>query len=121
MDLQVWARELGIEKPNEIRFLVADPVPLPAPMWLRKIVEKIGFPAIGVAGLCLRSGLYFQSKRDVRESTVRHELVHTLQYQRLGSMMSFMRRYVFECLAYGYCSAPLEVEARALSVDVEKP
>jgi len=41
-----------------------------------------------------------------------HEFVHVGQYERLGSVKSFLRQYLWECLSTGYESAPLEREAR---------
>ena len=40
-----------------------------------------------------------------------HELVHTFQYERLGSVEAFLAQYLQECLTIGYPAAPLEQEA----------
>ena len=40
-----------------------------------------------------------------------HELVHVMQYERLGGVRPFLRAYVYECLRFGYAAAPLELEA----------
>lgn len=42
---------------------------------------------------------------------VRHELKHVEQYQRLG-LLSFLIRYTWYSIRYGYQQNPLEVEAR---------
>ena len=40
-----------------------------------------------------------------------HELVHTLQYERLGGFQPFLQRYLHECITIGYPAAPMEQEA----------
>jgi hypothetical protein len=42
---------------------------------------------------------------------VAHELAHTMQYERLGSVRAFLRQYLVECLTTGYAGAALELEA----------
>ena len=44
-----------------------------------------------------------------------HELAHVTQYDRLGGILPFLRKYLFECLTMGYESAPLELEAIAVA------
>jgi hypothetical protein len=44
-----------------------------------------------------------------------HELGHTVQYERLGGLVPFLRRYLFECLSIGYPEAPMEQEVIALA------
>ena len=47
-----------------------------------------------------------------------HELAHVAQYERLGGILPFLRRYLFECLIAGYSVALLEQEAIAVTVRV---
>jgi hypothetical protein len=47
-----------------------------------------------------------------------HELAHVAQYERLGGILPFLRKYLFECLTVGYAAAPLELEATAVTVRV---
>jgi hypothetical protein len=37
--------------------------------------------------------------------------VHTAQYERLGGIVPFLRKYLFECVTIGYPQAPMEQEA----------
>jgi len=45
---------------------------------------------------------------------IAHELVHTVQYERLGGIRPFLRQYLTECLTVGYPAAPMEQEAIAM-------
>jgi hypothetical protein len=47
-----------------------------------------------------------------------HELVHVAQYETLGGILPFLRKYLFECLTMGYAASPLELEAIAVAARV---
>ena len=104
-----FAAALEIEQPEEIRVLEIDRIPLPAPRPLVKLAGSWGLPFFEPAGMALGKGIYIL---DGHSRALRHELVHVAQYQRLGGIEPFMRRYLTECLVHGYADAPLEVEAR---------
>lgn len=111
-ELQNFATSLEIVDPASIRVLEINPVPLPLPEPLVKLALRWGVPVFRPGGMSLGRGIYLLPGQD---RLLRHELVHTLQYQRLGGIGPFMRRYVMECLVHGYAAAPLEQEARELA------
>ena len=84
-------------------------VPLRAPRPLVKLASRWGIPVFEPAGMALGRGIYLL---DGHSRILRHELVHVAQYQRLGGIEPFMRRYLTECLTVGYLNSPLEIEAR---------
>ena len=104
-----FARGLSITEPESIRVLEVKSVPLPAPRPLVQLASRWGFPVFEPAGMALGRGIYLL---DGHSRILRHELVHVAQYQRLGGIEPFMRRYLTECLVHGYLDAPLVVEAR---------
>ena len=110
-----WAKEMGISSPEKIRVLRPDIVPLPAPMPLRRLINRLGFPAASVGGLCLRRGIYLASSIPHPDPVLRHELIHTRQYQDLGGVFPFLFIYLSQSFTHGYHNAPLEREARAES------
>lgn len=107
-----FAGRIGIEEPAGVRFLEVERIPLPLPFPLVEQAARWGFPVFEPAGMALGRGIYILPGR---HDLLPHELVHVLQYQRLGGIHPFMRRYVVEILFHGYLEAPLEVEARELS------
>ena len=74
-------------------------------------VKGSGWDMAGLepGGMALGKGIYIL---EGHSRVLRHELVHVAQYQQLGGIGPFMRRYLVECLTHGYADAPLEVEAR---------
>ncbi len=104
-----FALELEITDPAGIRVLEVTSIPLPAPRPLVKLAARWGLPLFEPAGMALGRGIYLLD-RDSR--ILRHELVHVAQYQRLGGIEPFLRRYLTECLVHGYPDSPLEIEAR---------
>ncbi|MBB5351787.1 hypothetical protein HNR46_002026 [Haloferula luteola] len=104
-----FARQLGIHAPENLRVQFVHEVPLPLPSAMAHAFSRLGFPILSAAGMSLGRGICAVSP-DSR--LLRHELVHTLQYQRLGGHLPFMRRYLRECIHHGYATAPMEIEAR---------
>ena len=62
-------------------------------------------------GLSARYGIFLRTPYHRDRRLLAHELVHTLQYERLGGIRPFLRRYLHECLTAGYAAADMEGEA----------
>ena len=110
--LLTWARKQNIASPSKVRTLHAPVFPLPAPMFLRRWVDALGFPCLHLAGLSLRNGIYLAPDLADEEAVIQHELIHTRQYQEARSIFTFLRRYLFQCLTDGYHNCLMEREAR---------
>lgn len=108
-------RRLGILNPEYIRIRVVPRVPSPVPRWIEKLCQSLGFPVGAAAGICFRYGIYIDQNYSANPGIISHELVHTLQYERLGSLEAFLRQYIFECLYHGYHDSPLEREAQNIA------
>ena len=107
-----FARELGISRPEEVRVLVIQPIPLPAPPWCVRLARRLGLPVFAPGGMALGRGIFLAKGQ---WGSLHHELVHVWQYEKSGGMLPFFRQYLRECLMDGYLEAPLEMEARDLS------
>ena len=105
------AKALGVRDPERVRLLCLASVPTPDDLTLRAAAAAVQFLTPATRGLALRYGIFVRRDcwRDRR--LVAHELAHTAQYERLGGIEPFLRRYLFECLMIGYPAAPLEQEA----------
>lgn len=102
---------MGVGRPNKIRLLRVDHVPLPGEPWLGRIADITGLPFFSAAGMSLRYGIFVRREFWGDRHLIAHECVHTGQYERLGGFRPFLSRYIAECLHHGYASAPLEREA----------
>src|SRR5439155_19147430 len=69
-------------------------------------------------GLTLRYGIFIRADYRSDPTMVIHELGHTAQYERLGGIEPFLRRYLFECLTIGYPEAPMEQEVIELTARI---
>lgn len=105
------ARNIGVAHPERVRLLKVPRIPLPEQPDLLAAAEATGLISEHTAGLTLRYGIFIRADCWSDRPLVFHELVHTLQYERLGGFAPFLRQYLFECLTIGYPEAPLEQEA----------
>jgi len=115
------AETLGIERRDEIRIWSVDKVPTPGGALLSGLGRVAGVSTHGAKGMALGHGIYLESAQASRRSLIAHELVHVLQYERLGGIWPFLREYLRQCLRQGYWSAELEIEARQKAADFEGP
>lgn len=111
-EIQKWANDEGVQNVQKIRLAYANPIPLPAPMSIRRKLNSLGFPTTDIAGLSLRYAIYLEEGTPHNGAVIRHELIHTRQYQRSGAIVIFLFRYLYQCLTQGYYDCDLEREAR---------
>jgi hypothetical protein len=108
------ARRIGVTHSERVRLRVVEEIPLPTHPGLRMAAEMTGLISPMTIGLTLRYGIFIRSDCWGERRLVVHELVHTLQYERLGGFMPFLRQYLQECIAIGYPAAPMEQDAKRI-------
>ena len=108
------ARLAGVAQPERIRLLRVERIPFPEHPELRTMAEAMKLTNPPTPGLALRYGIFIRSVCWGQRRLVVHELAHTAQYERLGSIRAFLECYLYECLAIGYTAAPMEQEAIAM-------
>ncbi len=69
-------------------------------------------------GLTLRYGIFIRDDHWDSQRLIDHDLAHTMQYERLGSIEEFLRQYLHECITIGYPTAPMEQEAKRIEREV---
>lgn len=112
------ARAVGVARPERVRLLNVPVIPMPAHPILRLTAEATGLMSSSTAGLTLRYGIFIRSDLAGDRALIAHELVHTGQYERCGSVPGFLNQYLHECLTIGYPAAPMEQEAITISADL---
>jgi hypothetical protein len=110
----VDARRIGVSHPDRVRLRVVEEIPLPTHPDLRMAAEMTGLISPMTIGLTLRYGIFIRSDCWGERRLVVHELVHTLQYERLGGFTPFLQQYLHECITIGYPAAPMEQEAKRI-------
>lgn len=107
-----WALKVGVNQPVRVRVLSVPEIPMPVPRWIQRLGASFSFACHAPAGMTLGHGVYVSDLCGNDPALLVHEFVHVGQYERFGSVKSFLRQYLWECLSAGYESAPLEREAR---------
>ena len=109
---------IGVQKPDRVRLLQVETIPRPSQPQLKAACDAIDFLTPATRGLTLGYGIFIRSDCWRDRLLVVHELAHVAQYERLGGILPFLRKYLFECLTMGYAAAPLELEAIAVAARV---
>jgi hypothetical protein len=105
------AKRAGVAQPECVRLLHVDAIPAPAHPILKAACSAINFLTSAPRGLTLNYGIFVRRDSAQDRHLLLHELAHISQYERLGGMVPFLRKYIFECFTLGYQRAPLEMEA----------
>jgi hypothetical protein len=109
------ARAIRVQSPDRIRLLQGEIIPRPPQPQLKAACDAIDFLTPATRGLTLGYGIFIRSDCWRDRSLIVHELAHVAQCDRLGGILPFLRRYLFECLTVGYSASPLELEATAVT------
>ena len=112
------AHAIGVKEPNRVRLLRIETIPRPLQPQLSAACDVIDFLTPATRGLTLGYGIFIRSDYWRDRLLVVHELAHVAQYERLGGILPFLRRYLYECLTVGYSAASLEQEAIATAARV---
>jgi hypothetical protein len=113
---QAGTRDIGLSDAARVRVLVVDRIPLPA-RWLWQRIARFSRAILGdPVALTAGHGIFLCRGRRDNLAVLRHELVHVLQYERLGRR-AFLQQYIHDGLLHGYFDSPLEAEARRLSIN----
>jgi hypothetical protein len=105
------AAKIGVAHPERVRLMSVIRVPIPEHPALRAAAEATQLISPRTGGLTLRYGIFIRADCWGDRRLVFHELVHTLQYERLAGFQQFLQQYLYECITIGYPAAPMEQEA----------
>ena len=105
------AMQIGIQHSDKVRLMKVDSMPWPEQEILQQAAKWAGLMIGKAAGVTFGYGIYIRSTHWGNRRLLRHELTHTMQYERLGGIRPFLRQYLTECLTVGYYHSPLEQEA----------
>jgi len=106
------ARSAGVVSPERIHLLIVHQLPLPEDAELRQAALLTGLLGPEMVGLTLGYGIYICRGHESID-LLAHECRHVYQYERAGSIGSFLPLYLQQIVTFGYKDAPFEVDARA--------
>ena len=108
------ARRVGVAQPERVRLLRVAQIPVPTAPALAAAARATNLINALTHGLTFRYGIFIRADCWNQRPLVVHELVHTLQYERLGGFEGFLRPYLLECITPpGYPYGSMEQEAAA--------
>ena len=107
------AISLGIRKPLNVRVLHVRSMPYPSHNGVRILAEQLGVITPKTQGMTFFYGIMVRNDTWYDPVLLAHQLKHVQQYERMGGIHVFLKRFVAECFLHGCDSAPLEVEARS--------
>lgn len=112
------AVDAGVRHPDRVRLLKVIKIPGPTNPELLQAIRNSGLISASTIGLTLRYGIFIRADYWGNRKLTVHELAHTMQYERFGSLEAFLQQYLHECFTYGYPLAPLELEAVKVQKEV---
>jgi len=108
----VIASAAGVQRPDDIRVLMVDHLPLPPDPELRAAAVQTGLLGPTMAGLTLGHSILIRQGHMSR-GLLAHECRHVFQYERAGSIAAFFPAYLASIVQVGYWDCPFEQDARA--------
>jgi hypothetical protein len=112
------AKAVGVRDPCQVRLLRIEAIPSPRHPLLRIAQSAINLLTSTPRGLTLQHGIFVRSDCWRDRALIVHELAHTAQYERLGGILPFLRKYLFECATVGYRKSPMEREAAEMAARI---
>jgi hypothetical protein len=109
------ALRAGVKDPERVRLLQVETIPAPTHPALLAAYQAGNLAPTAPRGLTLYYGVFVRADYWRDRALILHELVHTAQYERLGGIEPFLRRYLLECATVGYTKSAMESEASNLA------
>ena len=107
-----FARKVGVMRPEEIRILAVEELPMPRDPFLRLAAEQQGFLDPGMIGLTLGYCVFICDGHETPR-LLSHEFRHVYQYEQAGSIGAFLSDYLLQLVEYGYAATAAEIDAQA--------
>jgi hypothetical protein len=112
------AESVGIRNPERVRVCQVPQIPIPKHPVLKAAAEATQLISPETIGLSLGYSIFIHNNFSDDRYTIVHELVHTMQCEKLGGLNPFLSKYLMECIAVGYPQAPMEQEAIRLADNI---
>lgn len=106
------AKTVGVQRPERVRVLMVDHLPLPSDSDLQAAALETGLLGPTMTGLTLGHSILIRHGQMSRR-LLSHECRHVFQYEQAGSIAEFLPLYLQSIMQVGYFDSPFEKDARA--------
>ena len=113
------ALAVGVKRPELVRITATEMLSLPSEQGLKEALALTGLLGPRMAGLTLGYTV-FLSTQHYSSRLLSHELRHVHQYEKAGSIDSFLALYLRQIVTFGYARAPLELDAVAHEIKLRQ-
>ena len=113
MDL---ARSVGVEKPDMIRVMLVERIPLEDTPFIYNLAKSTGMLTGKLMGMTFGHAIYIVRGSE-SSRLYSHEFRHVHQYENFGSIEASMEEYLHQVLTFSYDKAPLELDAKKFEVE----
>ena len=114
----VDAKSVGVKYPERVRIYEFPQIPISEHPILRAAAEATQLISPATIGISLGYGIFIHNNFSGDRYTIVHELVHTMQCEKLGGLDPFLNKYLMQCLTVGYPQALMEQEAVRIASEV---
>lgn len=112
----VLAEHTGVSRPDLIRIAFVSSIPVPDHPKLREAALAISLIGPGTIGMTFGYGIYLL-RGHATSRLLSHEFRHVYQYEKAGSITTFLHTYLEQIARFGYAQAPLEIDARQHEIE----
>jgi hypothetical protein len=84
------AEAIGVRRPDDVRIIGLDAIPLPSDPGLRQLAVETGLLTDRTIGMTFGHGIVIRNGSHGR-GLIAHELTHVMQYERFGGIDGFLR------------------------------
>ena len=112
------ARSIGVRFPEKVWIYEVPQIPIPKHLILKSAVKATQLISPTTVGLSLRYGIFIHSNYSNDRYIIVHELVHTMQCERLWGLYAFLKKYMGEYIEIGYPQAPVAIEAVRIASEI---
>ena len=102
---------VGVSEPEKVRTMQAIDIPCPTLEILRNAAIQTGLLSQNVQGITFEHFIFIKTGH-MTPRLLSHELRHVHQYEKFGSISSFLAEYLNQIISVGYDKSPLEIDAR---------
>jgi hypothetical protein len=105
----------GVQKPGRVRVMAVEEIKVHGIGLMQKLAPGLQLIRPDSSAMTFGYGIIIRRLYAKDRSVLLHHLVHVAQMEELGGSENYIKRYINDCLQFGYGNAPLEIQARFIT------